>query len=172
MGPSRFDRNSDIRRGLLRTQLVKAMTQEGLQVAFPANYAGIDMFAHQPSDAGALIHAVPIQLATMSYSTFLHGFASWRTSGLLVVLLGDEREPQKVKTFAFSAEELMLVQMVGLIDERDGAERDIGAQVSALRRALDPYCMVAGDWGAKINRWTATRQMPKATLLINKCASS
>jgi hypothetical protein len=51
--PSRFDRNSEIRRGMLRTQLVKEMTQEAVQIAFPAKCSGIDMrilndFSHRP----------------------------------------------------------------------------------------------------------------------------
>ena len=67
----------------------------------------------------------------------------------------------------------MLVQMVGLIDEKARIERDTGAQATALLRwALDPYHMVKGCWRAKINRWNVARQTLKSTLRINKCASS
>lgn len=157
---SRFARNSEIHRALLCTQLVKSMTQDGVQIAFPAQYSGIDMLAYPPpSDAKALIHAVPIQLATMSYSNFQRDFAAWRTSGLLVVLLNNEHEPQQVSTFALSAEELTLVQMVGLIEKGNAVKREMAAGKSALRRALDPYCMVAGGWRAKISRWIVERQI-------------
>jgi len=149
------------------------MTQEGVQIAIPAKYSGIDMLAYTlPGTANSIIQAIPIQLATMSYGTFLRDFANWRTRGLLVVLLSDERVPQHVRTFALSAEELMLVQRVGLIDSKEDAKRDVVEQASVLRRALEPYCMVSGRWRTKISRWLVERQASNAGLRINTSAAS
>lgn len=67
-----------------------------------------------------------------SMGAFVRDFAAWRTCGLLVVLLGDAREPQHDATFALTAEELTLVQMVGLIDATADGRHDDGAQASAL----------------------------------------
>ncbi len=152
--PSRFDRTAEIGRRRLRSRLIMEMTREGVQIAIPATYSGIDILAYTlPVTANSIIQAVPIQLATMSYSSFLYDFANWRTNGLLVVLLAPEQEPKHVRTFALSSEELMLVQRVGLTDSKGDTKRDVVAPASALRRALEPYCMVSGGWSTKIGRW-------------------
>ena len=160
--PSRFDRNTEIRRGMLRSQLIRELAREDVQIATPSNYSGIDLLAYTlPVNADALIYAVPIQLAIMSYGAFLRDLAAWRTSGLLVVLLGDERESESVKTFALSAAELALVQMVGLIEEREHQPRQVSARAAALRQALAPYSMGSGGWRLRIGRWIDEKQSPQ-----------
>jgi hypothetical protein len=156
---------------MLRAQLITAMEREDVQIAYPAKYSGIDLLAYLlPQGADSLIQAVPIQLATMSYGTFLRDFAAWRTSGLLVVILRDEREPESERTLALSAAELMLVQMEGLLDESAEPSLPARARTDALRRAFDPYCMGSGGWHAKISRWIADRQSAQVQLSTSQIA--
>jgi hypothetical protein len=167
--PSRFDLNSEIRRNMLRAQLVKEFTH----VALPTKYSGIDMLIYTlPLHTNSIIHAVPIQLATMGCHALLRDFATWRTTGLLVILLEDPREPKHPRTFALTAEELALVQMVGLIDATAEGKQDGGEQASALRQALEPYAMVSGGWHSKISRWVFAKHRSNAPSSAKKSALS
>jgi hypothetical protein len=172
-GPSPWKSNSEIRRCMLRAQLIDELTREGVHVALPAKLCGFDLLAYTPRlHTNSLIAAAPIQLAAMSYDTFLRDFAALRANGLLAVLLEDHREPRHVRTFALAAPELMLLQMVGLIDASGDSRRESHSKVSALRQALEPYEMVPGSWHSKISRWILERQSRDATFRPNQSALS
>jgi hypothetical protein len=149
--PSRLNIESEKRRGMLRAQLVNELAHEGVHLALPATLCGIDLLAYTPPRANAVVTAVPIQLVVMSHDAVWREFAALRTSGLLVIFLENTQEAQGVRTFALTAPELMLVQMVGLIDATATGQRTSRSKVSALRQALEPYAMVSGNWHAKLD---------------------
>ena len=156
--PPRLNIDSERRQGMLRAQLVNELASEGMHLAFPATPCGVDLLAYPPPRANAMVTAVPIQLVVMSHDAFWCDFAALRTSGLLVMLLDDAQEARRVRTFALSAPELMLVQMVGLIEATATSQPANRSKASALRQALEPYAMVSGDWHTKIRRWIQDRQ--------------
>jgi hypothetical protein len=152
---------------MLRAQLVHELAREGVHLALPATACGVDLLAYPTPRANAVVAAVPIQLVVMSHDASWREFAALRTSGLLVLLLDDAQETQGVRTFALTAPELVLVQMVGLIDATALSQPANRCKASALRQALEPYAMVSGNWRTKIGRWIQDGQSSNRTLRTN-----
>ena len=136
----------------VRARLMDEIASAGVRLALPIGLSEVDVLAYTAAPSGSVLFTIPIKVMSMSFEVFSNRLASLKPSGLLAVLMNHVDGTSEVKAFAFTPQELVLLQMIGIIERSSERSRND----MALKDAIKPYAMSSGTWHRKISTMIRT----------------